>query len=180
MGTEQRIFLWAIVAIAVNIVGLSHGAQDVPTVRIVEIKTAHDDKKDGEKEHIIQKPPNSNIIIGDDIQTTSKLVFECDAQYPVQWVYNGDGMPEYSTNASSMNNVRPGAEIPNSITRPGPLFTATLSLGFSRNIGAQDSGKYTCRSLQTPTLAAFYYLYVKGWSFAHEYIVLFSSRSRIH
>jgi len=128
-----------------------------PHIRIVEIKKELQSTREGE--HILNKPPNSYVVVGQDIQANSKVLFECDAQYPVQWVYTGPGMPEYYTNTSSTSHTRPAEGL---ITRPGPLFMASLTLGLNKPIGPQDSGKYICRSLQTVDLNSFYYLYDKG------------------
>ena len=65
---------------------------ELPVIQIFEIRTTTSTKLElGEEEHLVQKLPNSNIIVGDmgDIQPNSKLILECDARYPVQWLYQG-------------------------------------------------------------------------------------------
>lgn len=145
--------------ILIQVICISRGANfrnELPVIKIFEIRVVTATKLEaGEEEHVVDKLPNSNIVVGEDIQPNSKLIFECDARYPVQWVYQGDGMPEYSTNTTQTQNS-------GGITRPDNLFAASISLGFRRPISNHDSGRYTCRSLQNPDLSVFYNLYVSG------------------
>lgn len=65
-------------------------------------------------------------------------------------------MPEYTTNTSQSDT--PGRE--QGQTKPKTLFEAHLFLGYGRPLGYYDTGKYTCRSLQDPTRAVHYFLFV--------------------
>ena len=41
---------------------------------------------------VLTKPHNSDIIVGEDVKPGSNLLLTCTAEYPVQWVYTGDGV----------------------------------------------------------------------------------------
>lgn len=67
-------------------------------------------------------------------------------------------MPEYTTNTSQSDNPSNQERHPD--TRPKTWFEAHLFLGFGRPLASYDSGKYTCRSLQDPSKAVHYFLFI--------------------
>ena len=41
---------------------------------------------------VLQEPMNKDVIVGEDTQAGNSLLLHCIAQYPVQWIYTGDGV----------------------------------------------------------------------------------------
>lgn len=76
----------------------THGAirtTEQPIIRIIEIHSFISVKLEvNEGQRVVDKPANSDIIVGngEDIDPRSKIVLECEAPYPVQWVYDGEGV----------------------------------------------------------------------------------------
>ncbi|CAL8142874.1 unnamed protein product [Orchesella dallaii] len=128
---------------------------ELPTLRVAVYPT------NSNEEIVLHKPPNSQLIVGEgeEIALKSKIKLECEAGYPVQFIYTGDGMPEYTTNTSQQDHAIKDVE-GGSITKPRQIFEAQLFLGYARSLGYYDSGKFTCRSLQDATRASHYYLFV--------------------
>ncbi|ODN01923.1 EGF, latrophilin and seven transmembrane domain-containing protein 1 [Orchesella cincta] len=127
---------------------------ELPTLRVAIYPTISNE------ETVLHKPPNSQLIVGEgeEIALKSRIKLECEAGYPVQFIYTGDGMPEYTTNTSQQDNTKDVDG--SSITKPRQIFEAQLFIGYARSLGYYDSGKYTCRSLQDATRASHYYLFV--------------------
>ncbi|ODN00058.1 Sushi, nidogen and EGF-like domain-containing protein 1 [Orchesella cincta] len=102
------------------------------------------------------KSRNSDVVIGEDTSATSRILMKCNATYPVQWVYLGDGRPEFTT----FTNVKwqENSMVPMSFEAEASLGL----LGFHGVLREEDTGNYTCRSIQEPSVHSYYYIYVPG------------------
>lgn len=125
----------------------------LPQIQILEIISSPTNRSTAVN---LWKEKNNDIIIGEDTSATSRILMKCNATYPVQWVYLGDGRPEFTT----FTNVK-WQEDPNV-----PLsFEAEASLGllgFQGVLREEDTGNYTCRSIQEPAVNSYYYIFVPG------------------
>ncbi|CAL8109613.1 unnamed protein product [Orchesella dallaii] len=102
------------------------------------------------------KKRNSDIVIGEDTSATSRILMKCNATYPVQWVYLGDGRPEFTTFTNVKWDENP--KVPLSFEAEASLGL----LGFHGVLREEDTGNYTCRSIQEPSVHSYYYVYVPG------------------
>lgn len=41
---------------------------------------------------VVEAPPNSDLVVGKEIPKGTRLVLECQAEFPVSWAYKGDGV----------------------------------------------------------------------------------------
>ena len=164
MGVASlSLLVLAIVACTCPFNGYGYSVRNLefPTMRLVVVPA--NSLNPSQDETVLHKPTNSELIMGEgeEIPLNSKLILECDASYPVQFIYTGDGMPEYATNTSQTENPNHKDSPPQlQQTKPKNLFEAKLYLGYGRPVAAYDSGKYTCRSLQDAGKASNYYLFV--------------------
>jgi len=61
---------------------------ELPTLRVAVYPT------NSNEEIVLHKPPNSQLIVGEgeEISLKSRIKLECEAGYPVQFIYTGDGV----------------------------------------------------------------------------------------
>ncbi|CAG7827402.1 unnamed protein product [Allacma fusca] len=118
----------------------THGAQ-APSVKIYEFN--------GREITLLDSTPNTDLLIPANQENITEryLVLQCKAPYPIQWIYSGDGIPEYIANTSVSWAVEPHE------------FTA--SAGIFR-LSEYHTGNYTCKSIQNSNWAVSYYLYITG------------------
>lgn len=71
-------------------IGYSVRNAELPVIRLAVLPA---DKPTGE-ETVLHKPSNSELIVGEDgdIPLNSLIKLECEASYPVQYIYSGDGV----------------------------------------------------------------------------------------
>jgi len=41
---------------------------------------------------VVSKAINSEVVVGKDLVKGARILLECSAPYPVQWIYSGDGV----------------------------------------------------------------------------------------
>lgn len=70
--------------------GYSVRNAELPVIRVAMVPA---DKPTGE-ETVLHKPSDSQLIVGEDgdIPLKSLIKLECEASYPVQYIYTGDGV----------------------------------------------------------------------------------------
>jgi len=66
------------------------GADWAPNIQILEIIQTTDNKTEEVKRLKISK--NSEIIVGEDVHRSSRLLIKCNATFPVQFIYIGAGV----------------------------------------------------------------------------------------
>jgi hypothetical protein len=90
---------WAIVQALIMLIsdfGIVHLAvaesQAAPGIQILEIIPSSDNATAAETVRFLDKPKNSEIIVGQDVSLNSRLVLKCNATRPVQFIYIGAGV----------------------------------------------------------------------------------------
>ncbi|OXA50315.1 uncharacterized protein LOC110854096 [Folsomia candida] len=109
-------------------------------------------------------PTNGEIVVGRDTvgQAGGKLIFQCVSQYPVQWIYTGDGNPEITTNLTISEPTK---------RSDASNYVANVGLGFNTALRESFTGEYICKKVQvrknwekySPKFASVY-VYVPGSS----------------
>lgn len=77
---------------------------EYPTLRAAVVPVNSEDP--AKEELILQRPPNSQIIVGEgeEISLNSRITLECEASYPVQFVYTGDGVIYYKMISTALRH----------------------------------------------------------------------------
>ncbi|CAL8089036.1 unnamed protein product [Orchesella dallaii] len=104
----------------------------------------------------VDVPPNSDIVVGKEIPKGTRILLECQAEFPVNWIYQGDGAPQIQTNTS----------IPASKHNKKTKYSATALIGSDDGVvDAKETGEYICRNTQNPEESVRYYIFVPGKSY---------------
>lgn len=97
---------------------------------------------------------NSDLLFGEVTEQDSALLLECEAPYSVQWIYKGDGDPEFNTNTTTEMDYSTGKR----------MYNAYLYLGMRNTLTERETGKYICSSVRNKNLFSFVYIYVTSKS----------------
>ncbi|CAG7728405.1 unnamed protein product [Allacma fusca] len=90
-------------------------------------------------------PKIDNFYFGKTIQLT------CNASFPIQWVYTGDGAPAVHTETFRL--ARDFFNVDSYIFQASVVFSHTAE---------RQTGNYTCQGIDRPELHAYFYVYVPG------------------
>ncbi|ODN02991.1 Slit 3 protein [Orchesella cincta] len=102
----------------------------------------------------VDVPPNSDIVVGKEIPKGTRILLECQAEFPVNWIYQGDGAPQMQTNTT----------IPAS--KKKAKYSATALIGSDDGVvDSKETGEYICRNTQNPEESIRYYIFVPGKSY---------------
>ncbi|CAG7818687.1 unnamed protein product [Allacma fusca] len=117
-----------------NVYAVRGATTSSPTIRLFQT--------DGDNKilKVINAASNTESIL----ENIESIRLECTADYPVQWVYNGNGVPlmESRIMANSAVEYRASAYV-NKLTE-------------------RHTGKYKCQSTETPDILSYFYIYVPG------------------
>jgi hypothetical protein len=78
------------------------------------------------------------------LENVQSIRLECTADYPVQWVYNGNGVPVMDSKVMQNADMEYRA------------------MAFISKLGERHTGKYKCQSTENPDVLSYFYLYVPG------------------
>ena len=96
MGTVRSQIFLTVTATLLYGPAYSVSGAEFPLLKVYEFKEGKVISVDAE--------PNSDLILPDNGNDTERyLVLQCKAPYPVQWIYNGDGVSE--TSSLSVNSA---------------------------------------------------------------------------
>ncbi|XP_035709413.1 neurogenic locus notch homolog protein 3-like isoform X2 [Folsomia candida] len=158
--TEPIAGIWTILHVCwvlssvVIVITSGSVSQWSPNLELFEIIPSPDNTT--EQVRPVPRRKNSEIVVGEDVGPHSRLVIKCNATFPVQIVYIGAGRPEFTT----FTNVQWKEDPQMPLT-----FEAEASLGllgFQGALRSEDTGNYTCRSIQNATIHSYFYIYVPG------------------
>lgn len=90
--STATLFLLSSLLITQTAVGYSVRNIELPTLRVVVVPSSSNNPS--RDEIVLHKPAGSDLIVGngEEIPVQSRLTLECDAAYPVQFIYTGDGV----------------------------------------------------------------------------------------
>jgi hypothetical protein len=99
------------------------------------------------------------------VENVENLRLDCQANYPIQWIYTGNGIPAFtSTNKYSRRNTQGSTSTE---------FTATVVIN---PLKEHHTGKYQCSPADFIDGKTFFYIYVPGENYK---IITFSATTRI-
>lgn len=96
-------------------------------------------------------PGKPSQIIAEKVKN---LRLECHADYPVQWIYTGNGIPLINTDISLATTLLPAAERKNDENYVASIFLGSLK--------EQHTGKYQCSRTDYVTVVPNLYVFVPG------------------
>ncbi|CAG7731527.1 unnamed protein product, partial [Allacma fusca] len=106
---------------------------------------------------LITNVSDTEVVFSEDLILNDKfynqIVIFCNASYPVEWIYEGDGAPRLHTGQFRTYQV-----FNNSATYE---YSAVIAL-YQERYNEQQTGTYVCRSVEDEKLRVFYHLYFPG------------------
>ncbi|XP_035712511.1 uncharacterized protein LOC118437537 [Folsomia candida] len=111
---------------------------------------------------------STDLVVGEDIRRDARLILTCIAHHgPAEWVYSGDGNPNYIRNTTTENIGSDGKRLPMEETNgAAKRYIATLTLGQTGITTTKDTGRYNCLTaspetgMKYKTISAYYHVYV--------------------
>lgn len=70
------------------------GGKVGPELRIMSKIYSHrvDSERGTDEISVVEASQNSDLVVGKDLPKGTRLVLECQAEFPVNWIYRGDGV----------------------------------------------------------------------------------------
>jgi len=161
--TRSCVSLYGTVAIVNTLIALSVGASLTSSADYVEVPTvkkpvvgAYAKNFKGAITSVLSETGDSSVTlphlnVEDNFYFGRTLQLNCNATFPVQWVYRGNGTPAVHSETFRM--------APEFMNIDSYLFQASVVFTYT---DPKQTGNYTCEGVNRPELQTYLYVYVPG------------------